>query len=110
MSQALSELYRAHSDGYRHDYQHHWQPLDIDLAVSHVVPKPPFATRAILPISVTGVDDNWAGSGATWYQEIVVDQIYPGNITFTPFYPNCLSKPSVLALDLARRQRNDSAN
>ena len=43
---------------------------------------------------------------ATWYDEVVVDQIYPGNTTLHTCLPPLVSQAAaVLELDLARRQR-----
>lgn len=106
MSQALSELYRQHSDGYRHDYQHHWQLLDIDLSGQPCGPKAAFASKGYFAHQRNRRGRQLGRVWATWYQEIVVDQIYPGNITLHSVLPELLKQAEqVLALDLARRQR-----
>jgi hypothetical protein len=42
---ALDEIYRAHSQGFRHDYQARWQLLDVDMSGLPCGPKAAFATR-----------------------------------------------------------------
>jgi hypothetical protein len=45
LRQALDEIYRSHSQGFRHDYQARWQLLDVDLTGMPCGPKAAFATR-----------------------------------------------------------------
>ena len=106
MSQALSELYRQHSDGYRHDYQQQWQLLDIDLSGQPCGPKAAFASKGYFAHQRNRRGRQLGRVWATWYQEIVVDHIYPGNTTLHTVLPELLKQAEqVLALDLARRQR-----
>src|SRR5262249_9439439 len=45
MQQALTLLYRQHSQGLGHDYQAHWQMLDVDLTGLPCGKKAEFATK-----------------------------------------------------------------
>ena len=106
MSQALTELYRQHSGGYSHDYQHNWQLLDIDLSGQPCGPKAAFASKGYFAHQRNRRGRQLGRVWATWYQEIVVDQIYPGNTTLHSVLPELLKQAErVLALDLTRRQR-----
>jgi len=106
MSQALTELYRQHSAGYRHDYQQQWQLLDIDLSGQPCGPKAAFASKGYFAHQRNRRGRQLGRVWASWYQEIVVDHIYPGNITLHSVLPELLKQAQqVLALDLSRRQR-----
>jgi hypothetical protein len=106
MSQALTELYRQHSGGYHHDYQQQWQLLDIDLSGQPCGPKAAFASKGYFAHQRNRRGRQLGRVWATWYQEIVVDQIYPGNTTLHSVLPDLLKQAEqVLALDLSRRAR-----
>lgn len=106
MSQALTELYRQHSAGYRHNYQQQWQLLDIDLSGQPCGPKAAFASKGYFAHQRNRRGRQLGRVWASWYQEIVVDQIYPGNTTLQSVLPDLLKQAEqVLALDLPRRQR-----
>jgi hypothetical protein len=61
---ALDEIYRSHSQGFRHDYQANWHLLDLDMSGlpcgRHPRLLPPGGT---LPGNITAEGDNW---GASW--------------------------------------------
>lgn len=106
MSQALTELYRQHSAGYHHNYQQQWQLLDIDLSGQPCGPKAAFASKGYFAHQRNRRGRQLGRVWASWYQEIVVDQIYPGNTTLHSVLPDLLKQAEqVLALDLPRRQR-----
>ena len=48
-SQALTTIYRQHSQGYAHDYQAAWQILDADLTGMPCGKKAAFASKGVLP-------------------------------------------------------------
>jgi hypothetical protein len=106
MEQALSELYRQHSAGYRHDYQQQWQLLDIDLSGQPCGPKAAFASKGYFAHQRNRRGRQLGRVWASWYQEIVVDQLYPGNTTLHSVLPELLKQAEQrLALDPTRRQR-----
>ena len=37
LQQAMDQTYQQHSQGYRHDYQHYWQVLDVDMVKVQMV-------------------------------------------------------------------------
>lgn len=45
MQQALTTIYRQHSQGYHHDYAHQWQVLDADMSGLPCGKKAAFATK-----------------------------------------------------------------
>jgi hypothetical protein len=45
MHQAMDEIYRQHSQGYRHDYSQQLQLLDMDMSGQPCGPKSAFATK-----------------------------------------------------------------
>lgn len=52
MEQAMDEIYRQDSQGYRHPYTASWQVLDVDMSGLPCGPKAAFASDpAILPIN-----------------------------------------------------------
>src|SRR5260370_21050996 len=46
MEQAMDEIYRTHSRGFRHDYRADWQILDVDLCRWLCGKQPAFATKS----------------------------------------------------------------
>jgi len=106
MSQAMIEIYRQHSDGYRHDYQQEWQLLDIDLHGQPCGPKAAFATAGYFAHQRNRRGRQLGRVWATWYDEVVVDQLYPGNTILPTVLQGLVEQAEqVLELDLARRRR-----
>lgn len=106
MSQALTEIYRQHSDGYRHPYQQTWQLLDIDLHGQPCGPKAAFATTGYFAHQRHRRGRQLGRVWATWYNEIVVDRLYPGNTVLPAVLQQLVEQAEqVLELDLPRRQR-----
>lgn len=106
MNQALTELYRAHSEGYRHNYQQHWQLFDIDLHGQPCGPKAAFATAGYFAHHRNRRGRQLGRVWATWYDEIVVDQLYPGNTVLPAVLQELVEQAErVLALELAQRRR-----
>lgn len=106
MNQALTEIYRDHSDGYRHNYQQEWQLMDIDLHGQPCGPKAAFATPGYFAHQRNRRGRQLGRVWATWYNEVVVDQLYSGN-TVLPVVLQELVKQAegVLELELAQRRR-----
>lgn len=106
MSQALTAIYRHHSDGYRHDYDQEWQLLDIDLHGQPCGPKAAFATAGYFARQRTRRGRQLGRVWATWYDEVVVDQLYPGNTVLPAVLQELVAEAEqVLELDLSRRRR-----
>jgi hypothetical protein len=106
MEQAWSVLYREHSEGYRHNYLKEWQLLDIDLTGQPCGPKAAFATRGYFAHQRNRRGRQLGRVYASWYEEIVLDQLYPGKTTLHPVLPELVSQAAaILELDEARRKR-----
>jgi hypothetical protein len=106
MSQAWQVLYRQHSQGYGHNYQQNWQLLDIDLTGQPCGPKAVFATKGYFAHQRNRRGRQLGRVWASWYDEVVIDQLYPGNTTLPTVLPALVSQAAtILELDAARRQR-----
>ena len=106
MTQALTEIYRQHSDGYRHDYHQAYQLLDIDLHGQPCGPKAAFATAGYFARQRNRRGRQLGRVWCTWYDEVVVDQLYPGNTVLPAVLQELVgAAEQVLALDRARRCR-----
>src|SRR6266581_3753088 len=80
MEQAMDEIYRTHSRGYRHDYRADWQILDVDLSGWLCGKKAAFATKGYFANTARNRRGRQLGRVlATRYQEVVVDRLFPGN-------------------------------
>lgn len=106
MNQALTDIYRQHSEGYQHNYQQAWQLLDLDLHGQPCGPKAAFATAGYFAHQRNRRGRQLGRVWASWYDEVVVDQLYPGN-TVLPTVLQALVEQAeqVLELDRARRRR-----
>lgn len=106
MGQACQALYQRHSQGFKHPYQQDWQLLDVDLCSQPCGVKAAFATGGYFARQRNRRGRQLGRVLASWYEEIVVDQLYPGNITLTSVLPELLAiAEEVLALDRAKRRR-----
>ena len=106
MNQAMTEIYRQHSEGYGHNYQQGWQLLDIDLHGQPCGPKAAFATPGYFAHQRYRRGRQLGRVWATWYNEIVVDQLYPGNTVLPTVLQELVEQAEVrLALELSQRHR-----
>lgn len=106
MTQALTEIYRQHSDGYRHDYHQAYQLLDIDLHGQPCGPKAAFATPGYFARQRNRRGRQLGRVWCTWYDEVVVDQLYPGNTVLPAVLQELVgAAEQVLALNRGRRCR-----
>ena len=106
MEQAMKVLYQEHSAGYGHNYERDWQLLDIDLSGQPCGPKAAFATKGYFARQRNRRGRQLGRVWATWYDEIVIDQIYSGKTTLHAVLPELMTKAeTILALDARRRQR-----
>ena len=106
MQQAMQSIYRRHSQGYRHDYAAAWQILDVDLTGLPCGPKAAFATKGYFAHARGRRGRQLGRVLATRYQEVVVDQLYPGTQSLVTALPGLVQAAAeVLALDAAKRRR-----
>jgi hypothetical protein len=106
LQQALTTLYRTHSQGYQHDYTAAWQVLDVDMSGLPCGPKAAFATKGYFAKQRNRRGRHLGRVLATRYQEIVVDQLFAGTTQLTTaLQPLLLAAEAVLELNEARRKR-----
>jgi hypothetical protein len=104
MSQALTTIFRQHSQSYRHDYAHAWQILDVDMSGLPCGPKAAFATKGYFAKQRNRRGRQLGRVLATIYQESVVDQLFDGKTQLaTALQPLVRAAEAVLELDDARR-------
>jgi len=104
MAQALTSIYRQHSQGYRHDYAAAWQVLDVDMSGLPCGPKAAFATKGYFANQRNRRGRQLGRVLATHYQEIVVDQIFDGKTQLaTALQPLVRATEAVLGLSDAQR-------
>lgn len=106
LHQALDEIYRAHSQGFRHDYQASFQLLDVDLTGLPCGPKAAFATKGYFAGLYHRRGRQLGRVLATTYEEVVVDQLFAGNTQLIKaMQPLVQAAEATLQLDEAKRRR-----
>jgi hypothetical protein len=103
---ALDEIYRSHSQGFRHDYQASFQLLDVDLTGLPCGPKAAFATKGYFAGLYHRRGRQVGRVLATHYQEVVTDQLFAGNVQLIKaLQPLVEAAEITLQLDEAKRRR-----
>ena len=106
MAQALTTIYRQHSQGYRHDYAAAWHVLDVDMTGLPCGKKAAFATKGYFPKQRNRRGRQLGRVLASRYHEIVVDQLFEGTTQLaTALQPLVVAAEGVLDLDAAKRAR-----
>ncbi|MEO1391124.1 MAG: hypothetical protein AAFV85_27645 [Cyanobacteria bacterium J06634_6] len=108
MRQAIDEIYRAHSQGYRHDYDQQLQILDIDMSGQPCGPKADFATKGYFAGKRNRKGRQLGRVLATRYNEIACDRTFEGTVQLTKaLQPLMRATEQTLALedDAAKRAR-----
>jgi hypothetical protein len=81
LEQALLKIYQAQSAGYAHNYEQDWQVLEVDLSGQPCGPKAAFASKGYFAHQRNRRGRQLGRVYATLYEEVVVDQLYPGQTT-----------------------------
>ncbi len=106
MEQALNRIYRAHSQGYAHDYDQGWQILDVDMSGLPCGKKAALATTGYFAKQRRRRGRQLGRVLAALYQEVVVDRLFAGNVQLrAALQPLVLATEQVLELGEARRRR-----
>ncbi len=106
MDQALTTIYRQHSQGYAHDYKSAWQILDADLTGLPCGKKAAFASKGYFPQQRYRRGRQLGRVLASNYHEIVVDQLFNGTTYLrTGLRPLLEAAEQVLELSAAKRAR-----
>jgi hypothetical protein len=106
MHQALDQIYREHSRGYRHDYVESWQLLDVDMSGLPCGPKAAFATKGYFARVRNRRGRQLGRVSASLYDEIVTDRVFEGTTQLVTALPLLLSAAQQsLELSIAHRAR-----
>lgn len=106
MHRAMEHIFRRHSQSYRHDYQHEWQLLEVDMTGRPCGRKAALASKGYLAKQRNRRGRQEGYLLATWYEEIVVERIYEGTTQLNrALRPMVEAAESCLELDEAKRQR-----
>lgn len=106
MHQAMDEIYRRHSAGYRHDYQRGWQLLDVDMTGLPCGRKAAFASKGYFAKQRNRRGRQLGRVLATTYEEIVVDRLFDGKTQLAGALPALVeAAEQTLELDQEKRQR-----
>jgi len=106
LEQALTTIYRQHSQGYTHDYRAAWQILDADLTGMPCGKKAAFASKGYFPQQRYRRGRQLGRVLASNYHEIVVD-VLGGGTTYlrSALRPLITAAAQILDLDQAKRAR-----
>lgn len=106
MEQAVDQIYRRHSQGYRHDYEQRWQLLDIDTDGRPCGRKAAFATKGYFARRPNRRGRQEGYVLASWYEEIVVKRLFSGTTQLTvALQPLIETAEKTLDSTLEKRQR-----
>jgi hypothetical protein len=106
LAQAVADIYRQQSRGYRHDYAADWQILDADMSGLPCGPKAACATKGYFAKQRNRRGRQLGRVVASRYDEVVADQLFDGKTQLSAaLQPLVLAAEATLGLDEARRQR-----
>ncbi len=106
MEQAMDLIYRQHSQGFEHDYQSHFQVLDVDMSGLPCGPKAAFATKGYFAKQRNRRGRQVGRVLASLYGEIVVDRLFDGKTQLTSaLQPLMLAAEETLQLKEDKRCR-----
>lgn len=106
MRQALCDIYQAHSQGCKHNYQASWQVLDVDMTGMPAGRKGEKVTKGFFSDQKNRRGRQLGRVVATLYDEIVVERLYSGKTQLErSLQPLVIAAEEVLELDQRLRQR-----
>lgn len=106
MHQAMAQIYRRQSQGYRHDYQREWQLLEVDMSGRPCGRKAALASKGYFAKQRNRRGRQEGYVIATWYEEIVVERIYEGTTQLNrALRPLIEAAETCLELDEGKRHR-----
>jgi len=106
VEQALATIFRARSRAYRHHYEEQLQLLDVDMTGLPCGKRAEGSKKGYFANAGIRYGRQMGRVVATHYEEIVVDQLYPGNVQLNrALHPLVTAAEEVLGLDYAKRQR-----
>jgi hypothetical protein len=106
MQAAVDEIFRTHSQAYRHDYKKRLQLLDLDLTGMPCGPTAEQSMKGYFGRNNIRSGRQMGRVSAALYSEVVVDQLYPGNLQLRDTLPHLIAgMERSLELDEAKRRR-----
>lgn len=106
MHRAMTTIYRRHSQGYRHDYERHWQVLEVDMTGRPCGKKAAWASKGYFAKQRNRRGRQAGYVLATRYQEVVVTRLFSGATQLTTaLQPLVEAAEQTLDLDAAKRAR-----
>lgn len=106
MRQAVGEVYRIHSQGYRHDYEKGWQVLDVDMTGLPAGRRGEGVSKGYFSGQKNQRGRQLGRVVATLYDEIVVERLYNGKIQLNGSLDELVAAAEeVLELDAERLER-----
>jgi hypothetical protein len=105
LEQAVQSIYQAHSAGYHHNYDQDWQVLEVDLSGQPCGPKAAFASKGYFVHQRNRRGRQLGRVYASLYDEVVVDQLYPGQTTLPQVLQSLVSRAAQV-LELSRAKRS----
>jgi hypothetical protein len=104
--QAMTAIFRRHSQTYRHDYRLDWQLLDVDMTGRVCGKKAKFASKGYFAKQRNRRGRQEGYVIGTWYEEIVVERLFDGKTQLhTALRPLLEAAESSLELEEAKRER-----
>jgi hypothetical protein len=107
MHEAMALIYRQHSQGYHHHYDHQWQLLDIDMTGRPSGKKAAFASKGYFAKQRNRRGRQVGYVVATHYEEIVVERLFDGK-TQLPTALRSLVKAAAQTLALNKQKRHQT--
>jgi len=106
MRHALQEIYRAHSRGYKHNYEENWQVLDADMTGMPTGGHGQGVTKGFFSGQKNRRGRQLGRVVSTLYDEIVVERLYSGKTQLErSLQPLVIAAEAVLELSEAQRQK-----
>ncbi len=106
MRTAVKAILKQHGQSYRHDYEAKWQLLDVDVTGMPAGRLGQGVTKGYFAKQKNRRGRQLGRVLATWYEEIIVDQLYNGKRQLDSSLPELISAAEVvLDLDASKRKR-----
>lgn len=106
MEAAMTQIFRLHSQAYRHDFTQEYLLLDVDLTGNPCGPKAACATKGYFAGQKNRAGRQLGRVLATPYQEIVVERLYEGTVQLTSaLQPLMAAAEETLSLNAEQRAR-----
>jgi hypothetical protein len=106
MEEAVDQIYRRHSQGYRHNYRQSLHLLDVDLTGLPCGPKAALATKGYFAHQHNRRGRQLGRVLASRYDEVVVDRLFEGRAKLAEaFVPLVQAAERTLELSAAKRAR-----